>query len=493
MKQSGWKRTASWTAAAVWAAWAAGIGQPLAAASPVAEVQAAAIAPRTASLTERTARGLPEKGGTGEAAPVASALLEAAKAPVRPAPSRIKAALGASSPRETPGVERSAPVPKPAATHRAPLPAPAPPPTKQTPAPPGGKSGLAVADAAVGQAMARKIAPSAEARCPAAPAQPGAAARADEPDAPPRLVCLATAFEATLTPPQREALRLPFTAKHAVSWSNRPVDEFPRNGIALGTLGEDSLEALKAMLREALSADGYDTARGIILADDKMSSAAGGNPRWGSALYHVAFLGDPSGSEPWMLQLSGRHLALNLASNTREIGLTPMFLGIEPRLFSAGGRDWAVMEPRLESMYAMLRSLPPDQMAAARLGDSRADVLLGPGKDGHFPEAEGIPYSHLGEQQKQRVRASVAAWVRTAAPASAQALLADYLSPEALERTYIGWSGSTDDRVPGSYVRIDGPRLWLETVTLAEEALPGRGHVHMVWRDRKADYGGCFF
>ncbi|WP_194843477.1 DUF3500 domain-containing protein [Paenibacillus sp. B01] len=469
MKQSRWRKTAAM------AVLATGIGATLGGGYPGPEAQAApapALAPSLMAMAARAPHARNEMDGAAPSPQASNATAgKAARldaphqaAGAAPAPNAARLAPGAAAPGQA-----------------------------GKPAPPGGKSGLAVADAAVGQAMARPIASSAEARCPAQPTKPERPGEASQTDAPSRLVCLAVAFEATLTPPQREALRLPFTAKHAVSWSNRPVDEFPRNGIALGTLGEDSLEALKALLREALSESGYDTARGIILADDKMSSAAGGNPRWGSALYHVAFLGDPSSREPWMLQLSGRHLALNLASNTRETGVTPMFLGIEPRLFSAGGRDWAVMEPRLESMYAMLRSLPPDQMAAARLGDSHADVLLGPGKDGHFPEAEGIPYSHLGEQQKQRVRASIAAWVRTAAPASAQALLAAYLSPEALERTYIGWSGSTDDRVPGSYVRIDGPRLWLETVTLAEEALPGRGHVHTVWRDRKADYGGCFF
>ncbi|WP_141136782.1 DUF3500 domain-containing protein [Paenibacillus herberti] len=338
----------------------------------------------------------------------------------------------------------------------------------------------------VSRAMEREIAPSAEARCPRQ-----ATGLVDEEA--PRLVCLALAFESTLPPEQQERLRLPFNAKHAVSWSNRPVGEFPRNGIALGELGTESLEAFKAMAREALRANGYDSMRGIILADDVVSAAAGGNPLWGSPLYYVAFLGDPSGEDPWMLQISGRHLAYNLAFNTQETGVTPMFLGVEPRRFEAGGREWAVMEPRLEAMYTMLRSLPPEQLAAAKLAEDYRDVVLGPGKDGHFPEAEGIPYSHLGEQQKQRVRSAVAAWVRTAEPAVAEQMLSDYFDPEALERTYISWSGSTDERVPGSYVRIDGPRLWLETVTLQEEAMPGRGHIHSVWRDRKADYGGSFF
>ncbi|WP_366249005.1 hypothetical protein [Terribacillus aidingensis] len=41
-------------------------------------------------------------------------------------------------------------------------------------------------------------------------------------------------------------------------------------------------------------------------------------------------------------------------------------------------------------------------------------------------------------------------------------LLGDYLSDDAPVEAYIGWSGSTNYGDVGSYVRIDGSRLWLE-------------------------------
>ena len=45
---------------------------------------------------------------------------------------------------------------------------------------------------------------------------------------------------------------------------------------------------------------------------------------------------------------------------------------------------------------------------------------------------------------------------------TSDALLNEYLADDALAETYIGWSVSTDYNEIGSYVRIDGPRLWLE-------------------------------
>ncbi|CDN43032.1 DUF3500 domain-containing protein [Paenibacillus sp. P22] len=307
-----------------------------------------------------------------------------------------------------------------------------------------------------------------------------------------RVACLARALEDTLPRQQRKAIRYPFTAKHAVNWSYLPLEEAPRNGISLGSMSPASLEAFKALAAEALGPHGYHTMKAILLADQAEQEASG-NPKWDSRLYHVAFLGDPSESNPWMLQISGHHLAVNRTYHTREQGLTPMFVGIEPRISAAGGRTYGPMEGRLQASYELFRSLNPDQLAAAQLEEKFEDVRLGPGRDARFPEHEGLPYSHLDDKQKRKVREAVTGWAIDAHPSDMPQLLADYFAEEALDRTYIGWSGSLDDKEPGSYLRIEGPRLWIESVVKREAAMPGRGHVHSVWRDRKADYGGCFF
>ena len=161
--------------------------------------------------------------------------------------------------------------------------------------------------------------------------------------------------------------------------------------------------------------------------------------------YTVAFLGDPSDKKAWMLQIRGHHLAVNRAYHTRQPGATPRFTGIESGSYPLNSRMYAVMEGRLRAVSEMLHSLHPDQLAAAQLKDSFKDVLLGPGKDGHFPEPEGIPYSHLDETQQRLVKRSIISWVGDADPRLSAALLRDYLDKEALARTYIAWSGSIDD------------------------------------------------
>jgi hypothetical protein len=70
------------------------------------------------------------------------------------------------------------------------------------------------------------------------------------------------------------------------------------------------------------------------------------------------------------------------------------------------------------------------------------------------------------------------------------ALRAAYQDPQAFEATYVGFSGSPDLGSKGSYVRIDGPRLWMEFVVQPAIAEPATLHYHALWRDKQSDYGG---
>ena len=66
----------------------------------------------------------------------------------------------------------------------------------------------------------------------------------------------------------------------------------------------------------------------------------------------------------------------------------------------------------------------------------------------------------------------------------------DYASDSALGATHIAWSGSTDSTVIGSYLRIDGPRVWIEFVCQRGVVFRDQIHFHTIWRDKAKDYGG---
>ena len=74
----------------------------------------------------------------------------------------------------------------------------------------------------------------------------------------------------------------------------------------------------------------------------------------------------------------------------------------------------------------------------------------------------------------------------------AASFLALYESDDAMNQTYVGYSGAADLSTTLSYGRIDGPRVWIEFTV--QEGTTGtlQGHYHTIWRDKVSDYGADF-
>lgn len=305
------------------------------------------------------------------------------------------------------------------------------------------------------------------------------------------VVELANAFMQTLSSDELNTLQYDMTAENAAKWSNLPVGAAERNGLLISSLDEESLEAFKSLAIKALGDNGYETLKSIILADEYLGTD-NNTQMWDSDLYYVAFLGTPSATSPWMLQIGGHHYATNLTYNTSVESPTPMFVGVEPQSFKWDNVAYAPLESRRSAMYAMLTSLSDAQLSSAKLSKSFDDVLLGPGQDNNFPTSEGVLVSSLSDSQKELVKQAITAWVQDTESSISEELLASYLSDEALNQTRISWSGSTDSTVNGSYIRIDGPRVWIEFVCQNGVAYQDQIHFHTVWRDKTADYGGSF-
>jgi hypothetical protein len=307
---------------------------------------------------------------------------------------------------------------------------------------------------------------------------------------------LAEAFLATLTEEQQETVTYEFTEENAVHWTNLPANSENRNGAALGDLSEESIEAALTLAKASLSEQGFNTMLNIIRSDEFLTTDTG-RTEWGSELYYIAILGTPSTTDTWMLQISGHHLAENIVFNGDQISATPQFIGTEPQTFELNGETYSPIETRRAGLYSFIESLDEEQLETAQMNETFSDVAVGADKDGEFPEeSEGILYTDLAEDQQALVQTAIKAWVEDADADTAKTLLDAYLSEEALAETYIGWSGSTDYNEIGSYIRIDGPRLWLEFasqqgVGYTSDTAP-EAHFHTVWRDKQADYGGEF-
>lgn len=369
------------------------------------------------------------------------------------------------------------------------------------------------------------------------------------------------------------------TLDNAIQWTNLPGN---RHGLRLNStvLTSAQLAAANALVAQALSAPGIALMNELRTADDVLANAqasgtatgpgagappAGTDPAaggavpptdtppagtatgtppaggaggagamaggYGSGQYSLAFIGTPSKTAPWMLQLVGHHLAYNITYNTGKASATPNFLGVEPPNWTvdanggvtvtaaatAPGTHHAPMETQRKAIYDLAEAIQADSAsaAAARLSGTFTDVIMGASgnTDANFKSlayptsGRGLQYGAMNAAQQAYVRAAIAAWVDNQATDVASELRAAYLSDDALKDTYVAYgigqggradfgaypnAGAAPLDAQHSYIRIDGPRVWIEFVVQQGVLYGTNVHYHTIWRDKTADYGGSF-
>ena len=294
-------------------------------------------------------------------------------------------------------------------------------------------------------------------------------------------------FRATLSSSQLSSVSYSLTSSNATAhWSNLPVGSVSRLGLALSALSTDQKTAAEALIAAALTTQGQSTMTGLRAADGYLATAASG---YGQNLYYVAFLGTPSTSSPWILEFSGHHYTFMASVTGDYVSMTPNFVGVEPLSFTYGGTAYTPMQTRHDTLAAMLSGLSSTQLASAKLSQAYDDVLVGPQEDGDFPSTQsGLAVSSLSSTQQALVKAAINAY---AADANGTGQADAYTTDTALASTYISWASYSDLSTKGSYVRIDGPRVWIE-LSVQSGVVFSANHYHSIWRDKTADYGGNF-
>src|SRR5207248_6124911 len=199
-------------------------------------------------------------------------------------------------------------------------------------------------------------------------------------------------------------------------------------GLRMGDLTQSQREAAMGVLKAALSPHGYDKVTQIVEADealraggggkagggkggegkagdekakgDKGKSGKGGGKGGGGASfgrdnYFISFLGQPSASEPFMIQFGGHHLGLNITFAGEHGTLTPSHTGAQPARFELEGKTVRPLGREVDKAFALYSSLDEAQRKQATLGFEMRDLALGPGRDGEMIEPEGIKASNL--------------------------------------------------------------------------------------------------
>jgi hypothetical protein len=274
-------------------------------------------------------------------------------------------------------------------------------------------------------------------------------------------------------------------------WSNYPVSDVPRPGLQIGSLSAGQRTAAMHLLQVLLSPSGYQKVLDIMGSDQAL--ADGGTPfASGSAVYTIGIFGSPSATSPWMLQVGGHHLGLNIViAGEHGVG-TPTLTGAQPAVYTAGGKTVRVLAAENDKAFALLDALDDSQRNQATLKYRVGDLVLGPGQTGKVIQPEGLKASAMNDKQRALLLDVISQWVGIVNDAYAAPRLAEVKA--GLEDTYFAWSGPATHE-PGkngsSYYRIQGPQLIIEFSPQGVGGDPTM-HVHTMYRDPTNDYGARF-
>ncbi|MEK8029231.1 DUF3500 domain-containing protein [Ideonella sp. DXS29W] len=308
----------------------------------------------------------------------------------------------------------------------------------------------------------------------------------------------AETFLATLSSSQQSAVQLSWSLATARQWSNLPAQLVARNGISWGSLSSAQQTAARSLIATALSSAGNSLHEGLQAADDYLADNGGGSS-YGQGQFYIAFLGTPSASSFWLLQLSGHHLTYNIAFNGSYKSPTPVFLGIEPKgSFTQSGVTYDPMQAQRTAMSNLGAALTA--YSDAQLSGTYSDLLFGANGSGNIDgscprdyasvDDHGVAYGSLSSTDQALVQEAIKAYVNTQATEYADELLAQYLSDTALTSTYAAYAGSGTVTTKGNYFRIEGPRVWIEFSVQSGVIFNNDIHFHTIWRDKSGDYGG---
>ena len=313
------------------------------------------------------------------------------------------------------------------------------------------------------------------------------------------VVASANAFLATLSDVERAKCTFTFTSGQRTGWSNLPTGIFQRNGLRLGDMTTRQREAALALVRSALSREGYQKVTNIMNGDEVLKNAGGGRTggrqgavgsggtgrggiRFGLDEYYVALLGVPSATARWMLQFGGHHLAINVTLVGSNNVMTPSLPAAQPATYTLNGETIRPLGRENDKGFALINALNAAQRKEAVLSYQVADLVLGPGADGKVIQPEGIQASKMDARQQALLLDLAHEWVGILNDDAATAKMTEIKTN--LPQTYFAWSGSTQNGGL-AYYRIQGP-------TVIIEYSPQQGdidHIHTIYRDPTNDYG----
>ncbi|MBI5766284.1 MAG: DUF3500 domain-containing protein [Verrucomicrobia bacterium] len=307
----------------------------------------------------------------------------------------------------------------------------------------------------------------------------------------------AVAFLAGLTEAQRAKTKFPVDDAEWRKWMNQHF--YVRQGVSFLEMTEPQRKSAFALMRAALSAKGLKLSQDIMKLNHTLGELNKNDfEQYGEWRYHVTVMGEPSATKPWGFQVDGHHLIINYFVLRDQVVMTPLFVGSEPVIATAGkyqgvsilqeeqarGRDFLLSLDDVQRKKAVLETAKP--------GNNNQTEAW---KDNVTMPYAGVRAAELTAAQRKDLLALIALFVANMDDGHAKVKMSEVEAH--LDRTHFAWiGGSAADSV--YYYRIHSPVVLIEFDHQRPAGLrhimppnvPNKEHIHVVVRTPNGnDYG----
>lgn len=294
----------------------------------------------------------------------------------------------------------------------------------------------------------------------------------------------ATRFVAQLPAEKRKAVQRPFEDedRFAVNWLPGR-----RAGVPLDGLDAKQTATLRALLHHVLSHAGQDRVDAVIATEAALGVLTNSPDYRNPKKYYTAVFGAPSPGKRWGLRFEGHHLSVNLTfDGDKIVSASPLFVGANPETVPEGpDKGLRALGRQVDLARAAVNALAPEQRKkAAGSEEWFSGFLSSPGgRRATLGKPAGLVAVDAPPEAQKQLRALVADYVRTITENYADRYL-EWFEREEWPTVRFFWKGGTD---PGAtyYWRLQGKRFLME-----HDGQEGGGHIHSIWRDAEADFGG---
>ncbi len=212
----------------------------------------------------------------------------------------------------------------------------------------------------------------------------------------------AQAFLASLSDAQRARALFPLESDAWRRWSN--IHPFlMRHGVSLDEMSPAQRDRALGLMRESLSAQGFQTARDVMRLNELVLAITGSQAEYGEWLYWLSVMGAPSADGPWGWQIDGHHLIVNCFVLGDQIVMTPMFMGSEPVTAEEGPyAGTRVFQAEERQGLALMRALSAEQRRQAIVAaELPGEVFTAAFRDNVEMKYQGIASGDLTPAQQR--------------------------------------------------------------------------------------------